>query len=262
MARRRSGKMPAGNACMTAHTLAPAGAAPPRFDAKFIEENRLLERYLDGKLPLKGARDLENWCREHPEYLLGLNLSDRAQASLKLLEASGKPLDLQEPAPPWWKSPYVSLVMGLIAAVSLILCWSVFGKHALLQSRLEEAQARLARGSLEPTAVASSVRVTPDRAPGLGHARVTVDRSAPQLLDLRIDMSYSKAEQFRLVVDKQEQGRALILNNVLRDSNRELRMTFNTTGIAAGIYTVRVEALPFHGSGSANPEGWLSVEVR
>ena len=43
--------------------------APVRFDAKFIEDHKLIERYLENKLPLKGARDLENWCREHPEYL-------------------------------------------------------------------------------------------------------------------------------------------------------------------------------------------------
>src|SRR5271170_543193 len=65
-------------------------AAPPRFDAKFIEDHKLVDRYLDSKLPLKGARELENWCRAHPEYLNKLKLSERAQASLKLLDASGQ----------------------------------------------------------------------------------------------------------------------------------------------------------------------------
>ena len=61
-------------------------------------------------------------------------------------------------------------------------------------------------------------------------------------------MSYSKVMQFRMIVDKQDQGRALILNNLLKDSNNELRLTFNTSGLAAGIYTVRIEALPPRGS--------------
>src|SRR6266851_7612180 len=81
--------------------------APPRFDRKFIEDHRLVERYLENKLPLKGARDLENWCRANPEYLTELKLSERAQTSLKLLEASGRPQDLREPEPPWWKHVYV-----------------------------------------------------------------------------------------------------------------------------------------------------------
>jgi hypothetical protein len=62
--------------------------APPRFDRKFIEDHKLVERYLENKLPFKGARDLENWCRAHPEYLNELKLSERAQSSLKLLEAA------------------------------------------------------------------------------------------------------------------------------------------------------------------------------
>ena len=62
-------------------------------------------------------------------------------------------------------------------------------------------------------------------------------------------MTYTqKLKQFRMIVDKQDQGRALILNNVLKDSNNELRITFNTTGLAAGIYTVRIEALPLRGA--------------
>jgi hypothetical protein len=64
-----------------------------------------------------------------------------------------------------------------------------------------------------------------------------------------------------VTVDKEGQGRALIMNNVLKDSNNEIRLTFNTTGIAAGIYKVRIEALPPM-SLSPIPEGWMILEVR
>jgi len=87
-----------------------------------------------------------------------------------------------------------------------------------------------------------------------------VSRSAPQLMDLHIDMGYSKSSQFRMIVDKKDQGRALILNNLLKDSNGDLRLTFNSTGLAAGIYNVRIEALPFRGPSVA--EGWLILGVR
>jgi hypothetical protein len=73
-------------------------------------------------------------------------------------------------------------------------------------------------------------------------------------------MSYSKVMQFRMFVDKQDQGRALVLNNLLKDSNNELRLTINTTGLAAGIYTVRIEALPPRGI--PIPEGWLILQVQ
>ena len=85
--------------------------------------------------------------------------------------------------------------------------------------------------------------------------------AAPQLIDLHIDMSYTqKLNQFRMIVDKQDQGRALILNNVLKDSNNESALTFNTTGLAAGIYTVRIEALPPRGD--PIPDGWMILEVQ
>jgi hypothetical protein len=250
-----------GSLAMNVRTIAQGNskAPEPRFDAKFIEEHELIERYLDNKLPVRGARDLENWCRAHPDYLNDLKLSERAQASLKLLEASGQPVDLQEPRPPWWKHLYVLIGLGLITLLSLAAFWALFGKYALLRSELADTVIRLHQGSLVQPATESSLKVPPDHAPGIDRAKISVSRSAPQLIDLHIDLSYSKATQFRVIVDKKDQGRALILDNLLKDSNGELRLTFNTTGIAAGVYNVRIEALPFRGG--PVPEGWLILEV-
>jgi len=247
---------------MNARPSAPGNlkaSAPPRFDAKFIEEHKLIERYLENKLPFKGARDLENWCREHPEYLNNLKLSERAQASLKLLEASGQLQDLREPPPPWWKTIYVLIALCVVSVLCLVAFWALMGKYVLLRSELEDTRVRINQGSLVQPAVESTLRVAPDRAPGIDRARISVNSTAPQLIDLHIDMSYSKVMQFRMVVDKQDQGRALILNNVTKDSNNELRLTFNTTGLATGTYAIRIEALPMHGG--PIPEGWLILEV-
>src|SRR5260221_5504155 len=104
---------------MNANTIAPVNAqTAARFDAKFIEDHKLIDRYLEGKLPAKGARDLENWCRANPAYLEALNLSQRTQASLQLLEACGGAIDLTEPKPPWWKSAY----LAHSAAVGALVC--------------------------------------------------------------------------------------------------------------------------------------------
>jgi hypothetical protein len=248
---------------MNARTI-PQGnphLAQSRFDRKFIEDHELVERYLEGKLPFKGAKDLEIWCREHPEYLNELKLSDRAHASLKLLEASGRPQDLREPQPPWWKSAYVLIGLSVAAGLSLLAFWAMLGKYLLLRGELDETRNMMNQGTLVQPATSREVRVAPDRAPGIDRARVIVSRSAPQLLDLHIDLNYTgKLAQFRMFVDKKDQGRALILNDLLKDSNGELRMTLNSTGLAAGIYDARIEALPF--KGSPIPLGWLILEVR
>jgi hypothetical protein len=248
---------------MNASTVSPVNpqTAPPRFDRKFIEEHKLIERYLENKLPFKGARDLENWCRAHPDYLNELKLSERAQTSLKLLEASGQTQDLREPQPPWWKSVYVLIGLGVVAALSLIAFWALLGKYVLLRGELDDTRNLINQGSLVQPATSRELRVSPDRAAGIDRARIVVSRAAPQLMDVHIDLGYTdKLMQFRLFVDKKDQGRALVLNNLLKDSNGELRVTLNSTGLAAGIYTVRIEALPFRGNPS--PIGWLILEVR
>jgi hypothetical protein len=248
---------------MNARTISQGKSAPisPRFDRKFIEDHKLVERYLQNKLPFKGARDLEQWCRAHPDYLNELNLSERAHASLKLLEASGRPQDLGEPTPPWWQHIYI--LIGLCAAtfISLIACWAVVGKYASLESRIEDLKRVKEQGSLVQPAKESSVNISPDHAPGIDHARIVVNRTAPQLMDVHIDLGYTgKLTQFRMFVDKQDQGRALVLNNLYKDSNGELRLTLNSTGLSAGIYTVRIEALPPRGL--PIPLGWLILEVK
>jgi hypothetical protein len=249
---------------MNARTVpghAKAAAPSPRFDAKFIEEHKLVERYLENKLPLKGAVDLENWCRSHPEYLDNLKLSERAHASLKLLEASGHPVDLTEPEQPWWRSPYLLIGLAAAAFVSAVAAWLLVGKIGLLRNQLEDVKLRARQGPLVQPAVQSVRRIAPDRAPGMNAARIVVSTSAPQLIDLHLDMTYTlKLNLFRITVDKQEQGRAVVLNNVMKDSNNDLRMTFNTTGLSAGTYTVRIEALPPRGD--PIPDGWLILEVR
>jgi hypothetical protein len=233
----------------------------PRFDRKFIEDHKLIERYLENKLPVKGARDLEHWCRAHPEYLNDLKISERAHASLKLLEASGKPQDLTEPKPPWWKSIYLPIGLGALALLGLIGLWALFGKYEVLRGQLDDTRVLMTHGSLVQPATETSIRVSPDHAPGVDRARILVSHNAPQLMDVHIDLGYTnKLSQFRVFVDKQDQGRALILNNVLKDSNNELRVTLNSTGLSAGIYKVRIEAIPFRGS--PIEVGWLILEVR
>jgi hypothetical protein len=241
-------------------TAAKPAPVSPRFDRKFIEDHNLVERYLENKLPFKGARDLEQWCRAHPDYLNELKLSERAHASLKLLEASGRPQDLGEPKPPWWKSIYLLIGLGAIALVCLVAAWSLAGKYTLLQGKLEDTKRVMSQGPLVQPATEKAVFISPDHAPGIDRARIKLSHAAPLLMDVHIDLGYTqKLQQFRMFVDKKDQGRALVLNNLLKDSNNELRLTLNSTGLSAGIYTVRIEALPPRGVPIAI--GWLIIEV-
>lgn len=232
----------------------------PRFDRKYIEDHHLIDRYLDGKLPFKGARDLERWCRDHPQLLEELNLCSRTHASLKLLEASGRPQDLGEPRTPWWKTPYFMAGLGVVTFLSLVGFWAVFGKYVLLSGHLADARTQLMRGSMMPAVSEREIIVAPDRAPGIDRTHVAVSRKIPEQIDLRIDMGYVRDRQFRVTVDKRDQGRALVITHLAKDSNGELSVSFNTSAFAGGSYQIRIDALPLLGPPVA--DGWLILDVR
>ncbi len=230
-----------------AKAAAPTAQPSPRFDRKFIEDHQLLERYLTGKLPLKGARDLENWCRAHPEYLEELQLGVRAQGSLKLLEAAGQPQDLGEPKLPWWKTPWLNVALGGIAVLCLIGFLALFGKFMLMRGELEDVKLIAKQGSLAPPTESQSMRLEPDRIPDIDRAKVSINHAAPAMINLKVDLSYTKLTLFKVTIEKKGQGRVLVIDNLSKDSNGDLRFTFNSSGLTPGQYRVRVEGLPFRG---------------
>ncbi len=243
--------------------LKPTGSADtpaPRFDRKFIEEHQLLERYLANKLPLKGACDLENWCRANPQYLDELKLAQRAQMSLKLLEAAGKPQDLGEPKEPWWKNIYFHIGLGVFAVACLVAFMVLFGKYVLMRGDLEDARNVVKRGALLPPADLATFKIDPDRVPGIDKARISVSHTVPTMADLKIGLSFTKLTQFKVTMDKKDQGRTLVINYLNKDSNGDLRFGFNTSSLSAGQYNVRIDGLPFRG----DPIGmaWLIIEVQ
>jgi hypothetical protein len=244
-----------------ATAIAKPEIGTPRFDQKFIEDNRLIERYLDGKLPFKGAQEVEAWCRAHPEFLDQLRLSERTHASLKLLEASGRQADLGEPQILWWKTVYFQAGLGAVTLACLLGLLALSGKYVLQRSAIEDLKQRLEQGSMLPPASARGVKLQPDRAPGVHKAKVFVSvKGKPELINLQLDLSYTRLNTFRVQVEKQGQGRAIVIENLLKDSNGDLKVSFNSSAMAAGTYDAVIEGLPFRGSPIA--EGWLRIEAR
>src|ERR1700685_2268348 len=92
-----------------------ADAATPLMDREFIVRNQIVERYLSGSLPIKGAADFERFCRAEPELLDEIGLPERVNAGLRLLEASGKPEPWQQAPKKPWEKPQI--LIGLAAAV-------------------------------------------------------------------------------------------------------------------------------------------------
>src|SRR5215207_4400587 len=101
----------------------PPGRLHARYaymDAAFIQQNQIIERYLAGKLPLKGAQDFERYCKAHPETLTSLGVGDRINAALRLLDASGEPLPWAEKPLPFYQKPLTIAAVTALAATLLV----------------------------------------------------------------------------------------------------------------------------------------------
>lgn len=227
-------------------------------DREFIARNQIVERYFASKLPLKGATDFERYCKDHPELLDELHVSERVQAGLRLLEAGGIPLPWEaRPKSFWERLPtlvvLILMVMGL-GVTALILV----GKHTADLQQLARLESKLTH-ALEPIAGTRAITLVPDRtAPSLTNAVVVGGKTA-ELADLKIAMGWSKFDQFRVTIDRVNQGRALVLHNLLRDSNGNLRISLNTSALGPGSYQLTIEGMTLHGE--AVPQAWLTVGI-
>ena len=102
-------------------------------DATFIERNQIMERYLAGKLPLKGAQDFERFCRDNPDTLIAMGMSDRISQGLRLLDAAGQPEPWATKPLPVYQQPIaiasLAALAGTLLIASLMLMFAGFEKN-------------------------------------------------------------------------------------------------------------------------------------
>ena len=132
-------------------------------DAEFIVRNQIVERYLGGRLPLKGAQDFERFCREHPELLDQIALTERINAALRLLDAGGRAAPWEAPPQRWWERLPVLIGTALLALVLAVTCVVIQGRLSAQQRRIASLEQRIRQQPLDPTLSTRSIGVIPSR---------------------------------------------------------------------------------------------------
>src|SRR5579862_469780 len=243
--------------------VSPGVAAPsmPPMDRDFIARNQVVERYLSGRLPVKGATDFERFCHEHPELLDEIGLPERVNAGVRLLEASGKPEPWHEPPRPVWQRPQVTI--GLAAAVGAlaVALAIVSGGSAGKTHRIAQLQREATERSLDPATSRREIRLLPSRSGASNTPMITIggDRSGAQLADFKIDESRSPYRTFRVTIDRIDQGRVGIINNLNKESNGHLRIALNSSALGPGNYQLTLEGLDLRGD--AQPDSWVTIGI-
>jgi hypothetical protein len=230
-------------------------------DRDFIARNQIVERYLSGRLPLKGATDFERFCKDNPQVLDELGLPERVNAGLRLLEASGKPEPWQEkPQRSWWAKP--QLVFGLMGVVLLLGVWLaiVAGDNSAKSQKLAKLEKQVVERPLDPATNTRTIRVVPSHEAASNTPAVFIGGGAAQLVDLKIDESRSAYKTFRITIDRIDQGRVAVLHNLVKDSNGHLRIALNTSALGPGNYQLTIEGLSWRGD--PEPDSWVTIGVQ
>jgi hypothetical protein len=229
-------------------------------DRDFIARNQIVERYLSGRLPLKGATDFERFCRDNPQVLDELGLPERVNAGLRLLEASGKPEPWQEGPRSTWAKP--QWVLGL-AATTLVLGIAlamVASNVAAKTDKIAKLQKQAIEQPLEPATSTRTIRLVPNHDGASNSPAVVVGGGPAELVDFKIDESRSAYKTFRITIDRIDQGRVSVIHNLVKDSNGHLRIALNSSALGPGNYQLTIEGLSWRGD--PEPDSWVTIGIQ
>jgi len=228
-------------------------------DRDFIVRNQIAERYISGRLPLRGAQEFERYCLQHPELIDELGLPERVHAGLRLLEAGGVALPWDEKPQSWWQKPTALVAVASMAFIALVFAAVMGGKVSARDATIQQLKSRVTEQPVDPATSTRIVKLMPSRTAPSQRAAVTLGGGPAQMADLKIDMSWSKFTAFRVTIDRKDQGRVAVLNYMLRDSNGDLRFSFNDSALGPGIYQFAIEGLTLRGE--IEPQAWITLAV-
>jgi len=228
-------------------------------DAQFIERHQIVERYLAGKLPPKGAVDFERWCRANPTLVDGIGLGDRVNAALRLLEASGRPEPWAEKPRRFYERAPAFFAAAAAAAVAAVIAITMSVRTSEAERQVAVLEKRVAERPLLPVSETRTLVVQPSRTGPSQRPVATFASRSGELADFKVDVSWSRFTSYRVTIDRIDQGRVAVIANVQRDSNGQLRLGFNTSALGPGDYQVTLDGVDWRGGTS--PQAWITFAV-
>jgi hypothetical protein len=161
---------------------------------------------------------------------------------------------------PWWQRPAVVLSLAALAALLLV---AVVASH--LGARRERAAAvelaaKLKTATLRAPTRERSLRVRPNpRSWSAAPDASLTWPEPPELIELLLPVGYARYPQFAVTIDKTDQGRMMVLQRLVPDSNGELRIALNSSAFGPGEYRLRLQGYTWRGQ--RVDVGWVRVVV-
>ena len=235
----------------------PAALAAAGMDRDFIVRNQIIERYIGGKLPVQGALEFERFCREHPEIVDEIALTDRISAALRLLDASGRSTPWEQRSKRWWEKLPVLIGVSALALALAASCLVIRGKVSARDRTINALEQRAVTQPLDPAKSTRAITVIPNRIGPSTASLVTIGGRDAQMADLKFDLSWSQFTAFLVTIDRVDQGRVGVLHNLQRDSSGNLHIELNSSALGRGAYQLTIEGLNWRGE--PVPQAWTTI---
>jgi len=256
-------------------------------DRKYIEAEHIVDRYLSGDLTVREAREFEEYCHDHPEALKSMPIPVRLKTRLArrpaqesetgvfkaipssvthaALQATEEGFDLEEEERSSRASGgggsrtlVIGLVFALIAAVAGVIAYAIQANS--LSGQLKSAQRAAKAVQMQAPGNTQNYKIELVRAKPAAPTLNVGWMSPPQWMNLYIDVTEAKYAQFIITVEKVDGGLVMQMRRIARDSNRELRLTLNSSAFGPGDYLLRVEG--YNSRGQTEVVGWVRIGLQ
>ena len=183
------------------------------------------------------------------------------QEDLPLPPPPGPPLPAPEIELAWWQKPAAAAAIALLAVLACVVA-AVAQVSAHRDRALAAAlETRVKTLTLRAASSQRALRITPNPRSWSAGADATIAwPEPPELLDLYLPVGYAEFPSFAVTIDKVNQGRMMILQRVMPDSNRDIRLSLNSSAFGPGEYRIRIEGYTWRGQ--RVDAGWVRLVVR
>ena len=188
------------------------------------------------------------------------NRKPAEQVELPLPPPPGPPLPVEPLELAWWQRP--NTVAGLATVAFACVVLAVAGKIAADRAgdRADAAAAEVQKLTLRAASSERALRIAPNPRSWSAAPDATIRwPDPPQLLELYLPVAYSSYTTFAVTVDKVNHGRAMVIERMMPDSNKELRLALNSSAFGPGEYRIRIEGYDWRGNRS--DAGWVRLVV-
>ncbi|HET7202860.1 MAG TPA: hypothetical protein VFI92_05785, partial [Steroidobacteraceae bacterium] len=183
-----------------------------------------------------------------------------SHAPAAALDPDASPPGMDPPDTPWWRSTGAVLGLALACALLLVVTGVALRNGARDREAAAAAEERAATLTLRAVNSERTLRIAPNPGSWSASADSTIAwPQPPQLLELHFPVGYTQYRTFALVVDKVDHGRVMVIERLAPDSNRDLRLSINSSAFGPGEYRMRIQGYTWRGE--RNDVGWVRLVV-